>query len=122
MLSTVSPAAAVIAVPAFRLPSADDVGLRTTDPVVRGAAPRRALVGLLEVRDECLGSRSGCCMVCVCETGFVASLLLDRDVSVLQPAPPMTISASAAACGETRQHNISKARDIALLNSIRATN
>jgi hypothetical protein len=113
MLSTVSPAATVIAVPLFLLRLVDEMGFRNTDPVISRAAAGRAVAGLMEVGDERLRSREfgcgcGTCVACVCEIDLVVSgLLLDRDVSALQAATPMVISASATARGE-----ISTTRDI----------
>jgi hypothetical protein len=115
--ATVSPAATVIVVPPFRLQLAD-VGLRTTDPVMSGVAAGRAVVGLAEVGGERLRIREfrcGCtCLASVCEIEPVASgLLLERDVSALQAATAMVISASATARAEDREHNISRTRETA---------
>jgi hypothetical protein len=119
MVSAVSPAATVIAAPPFRfLGLAAKFGFRPTDPVIFGAVAGGAMVGLVEVGDECLRSREfrcgcGTCVVCVCEIGLIDSgLLLNRDVSALQAATPMVISASAAARGENREHNSSRTGDI----------
>src|SRR5262245_33370404 len=116
IVSTVSPAVTVIAVPPSQLQLPDDVGLRSTDPVAsEGAAEFKATDVL--VAKLCGGG----CAVGSCCIPPVGSLLLreanglslKRDVSALQAATLIVTSASTAARGENRERNISKTPDIA---------
>ena len=61
MVSTVSPAVTVIAVPPSQLQLPDDVGLRSTEPVASEAAPEfKAMDVLVPERG------GGACAVCAC--------------------------------------------------------
>src|SRR6266487_821064 len=107
MVSMLSPAATVTAVPPSQLQLPDDVGLRSTDPVATDVlVPERGC---------------GACAVCACGIPAVGAgllreangLSLNRDVSPLQAATLIVTSASTAARGESRERNISKTPDIA---------
>jgi hypothetical protein len=116
MVSMLSPAATVIAVPPSQLQLADGAGLRSTDPVASEAAPEFTATDVLVPERGC-----GACAVCACGIPAVGSgllreangLPLNRDVSALQAATLIVTSASTAARGENRERNISETPDIA---------
>jgi hypothetical protein len=121
MVSMVSPAATVIAVPPSQLQLADDVVLRSTDPVT-SEAPERPGPGAAEFTATEVAERGcGACAVCACGIDAVSSgllweangLSLNRVVSALQAATLTLTSASTAARGENRERNISEPPDIA---------
>src|SRR6516225_2866419 len=105
MVSMLSPAATVIAVPPSQLQLPDDVGLRSTDPVASDAAPEFAATDVLVPECGC-----GACAVCACGIPAVGpgllreanGLSLNRDMSALQAATLIVTSASTAARGESR--------------------
>src|SRR5499433_1784259 len=111
MVSTLSPAATVIAVPPSQLQLADGAGLRGTDPVASEAAPEFAATDVLVPERGC-----GACAVCACGIPAVGAglireangLSLNRDVSALQAATLIVTSASTAARSESRERNTSK--------------
>src|SRR5215471_1115116 len=115
MVSMVSPAATVTAVPPSQLQLPDDPGLRSTDPVTSEVAPEFAATDVLV--PEC---GWGICAVCACGIDAVGAgllreangLSLKRVVSALQAATPTLTSASTAARGENRERNISEPPDI----------
>src|ERR1700758_3560443 len=115
MVSMVSPAATVIAVPPSQLQLGDDVVSRSTD-LVTSEAPERPGPGAADFRGGC-----GACAVCACGIDAVSSgllweangLSLKRVASALQAATPTLTSASTAARGENRERNISEPPDIA---------
>src|SRR6516162_6979615 len=117
MVSMVSPAATVIAVPPSQLQLPDAPGLRTTDPVTSEAAERPGAEFTATDVAECA---CGICAVCACGSDAVSSellweangLSLKRVVSALQAATPTLTSASTAARGENRERNISEPPDI----------
>src|SRR5262249_15377577 len=116
MVSMVSPAATVIAVPPSQLQLPDDVGLRSTDPVTSEPAPAFAATDGLMPQCGC-----GACAVCACGIPAVGAgllreangLSLKRVVSALQAATPTLTSASTTARGKNRERNISEPPDIA---------
>src|SRR6516164_1572832 len=116
MVSMLSPAATVIAVPPSQLQLPDDVGLRSTDPVASDAAPEFAATDVLAPECGC-----GACALCACGIPAVGpgllreanGLSLNRDMSALQAATLIVTSASTAARGESRERNISRTSDIA---------
>src|SRR6516165_411709 len=121
MVSMVSPAATVIAVPPSQLQLADDVVLRSTDPVT-SEAPERPGPGAAEFTATEVAERGcGACAVCACGIDAVSSgllweangLSLNRVVSALQAATLTLTSTSTAARGENRERNISEPPDIA---------
>src|SRR5262244_2242874 len=89
MVSMVSPAVTVIAVPPSQLQLEDDAGLRSTDPVASEAAPEFTATDVFVPERGC-----GACAVCACGIPAVGSVLLSeanglplsRDVSALQAA------------------------------------
>src|SRR6516225_10089830 len=114
MVSMVSPAVTVIAVPPSQLQLADDV--RSTDPVTSEAS-ERAGPGTAEFTATDVAERGcGACAVCACGIDAVSSgllweangLSLNRVVSALQAATLTLTSASTAARGENRERNISE--------------
>src|SRR4029453_8864121 len=71
MVSMVSPAVTVIAVPPSQLQLPDDVGLRSTDPVASEPAPE------FKATDVLVPERGGgACAVCACGIPAVGSWLL----------------------------------------------
>src|SRR5215469_13839654 len=108
MVSMVSPAATVTAVPPSQLQLPDDPGLRSTDPVTSEVAPEFAATDVLV--PECA------CSIDAVGAGLLREangLSLKRVVSALQAATPTLTSASTAARGENRERNISEPPDIA---------
>src|SRR5215831_15458782 len=116
MVSMLSPAATVTAVPPSQLQLPDDAGLRSTDPVASEAAPEFTATDVFVPERGC-----GACAVCACGIPVVGSgllreangLTLNRDVSALQAATLIVTSASTAARGESRERNTSKTPDFA---------
>src|SRR6266850_1175326 len=101
MVSTVSPAATVIAVPPSQLQLPDEVGLRSNDPVTSGAPGRAVLFETMALppgvpagfaaRDVLVPAGCGTCAVCACgieavASGWLKGFSLNRDVSALQAA------------------------------------
>src|SRR6516225_11579494 len=129
MVSMVSPAATVTAVPPSQLQLPDDAGLCSTDPVT-SEAPERPGPAAVEFAATDVAERGcGACAVCACGIDALSSglrwdanglslkdangLSLKRVVSALQAATPTLTSASTAARGENRERNISGPPDIA---------
>src|SRR5262249_9914010 len=121
MVSMVSPAATVIAVPPSQLQLPDDAGLRSTDPVTSEAAPERPPPAAEFTVTDVAERGCGACAVCACGIDAVGAgllreangLSLKRVVSALQAATPTLTSASTTARGENRECNISEPPDIA---------
>src|SRR5215467_17930 len=119
MVSMVSPAATVTAVPPSQLQLPDDPGLCTTDPVT-SEVPERPGPGTEFTATDVAECGCGICAVCACGIDAVSSellweakgLSLKRVVSALQAATPTLTSASTAARGENRERNISEPPDI----------
>src|SRR5512133_1480317 len=132
MVSTVSPAATVIAVPPSQLQLAFAAGLDVTDPVASDAVGR-ALWDAMVLPPATPLEWDGAAACAVCgpsgplSTGLTGAacagasgwllaangLSLNRDVSALQAPTPTLSSASAHARGQDRARNISKTQDIA---------
>src|SRR6516164_3267336 len=120
MVSMVSPAATVTAVPPSQLQLPDDPGLCTTDPVT-SEVPERPGPGTEFTATDVAECGCGICAVCACGIDAVSSellweangLSLNRVVSALQAATPKLTSASTAARGENRERNIPETPDIA---------
>src|SRR5215469_10705271 len=115
MVSMVSPAATVTAVPPSQLQLPDDPGLCTTDPVTSEVSERPG-PGTEFTAADVAERGCGACTVCACGIDAVSSgllweangLSLKRVVSALQAATPTLTSASTAARGENRERNISE--------------
>src|SRR6516165_10495500 len=111
MVSMVSPAATVTAVPPSQLQLPDDPGLCTTDPVTSEVPERPGPGTEFTATDvaECAGGIDAVSSELLWKAN---GLSLKRVVSALQAATPTLTSASTAARGENRERNISEPPDI----------
>src|SRR5262245_7030657 len=112
MVSMLSPAATVIAVPPSQLQLPDDVVLRSTDPVASDAAPELAATDVLAPQCGCGACADGACGNPAVGAGLLREangLSLKRDMSAQQAATLVDTSASTAARGESRERNVARA-------------